>query len=107
MDFLCLLSGGNLAGSNGPMKKLERTVIEGIRGMEVSSPDWLIGNNNLRPVLHLIGNGLELLCYDLNGLAALALLQALSNAKDDAKAAVYSCLRLACDKLFEIVRPYL
>ena len=58
-------------------------------------PDGFIGNDNLGPVLDLVGDGLELSGDDLNGLASLALLQALSAAEDDAKSTVNSGLGLA------------
>jgi hypothetical protein len=44
-------------------------------------PDGLVGNDNLAPVLDLVGNSLELLGDDLDGGAGLTLLKALTAAQ--------------------------
>ena len=79
VNLLGLLSGGNLAGANGP--------------------DGLVGNDNLGPVADLGLEGLELLADDLDGLARLALLEGLTAAPDDADAVVGGVLGLGGDEL--------
>ena len=37
-------------------------------------PDGLVGDDDLGPVLHFVGDGLELRGHDFDGLASLALL---------------------------------
>lgn len=103
MDFLGLLGGGDFAGADGPGVLLD--ICRGwLNGRGGNVPDGLIGNDNLRPVLDLVGNGLELRGHDLDGLAGFALLQALAAAQDHAEAAVNSCLGLVGNELDIIVR---
>lgn len=59
------------------------------------SPDGLVGDDNLAPVLDLVRNSLELLGDDVDGGAGLPLLEALATAQDDANAAVERGLGLA------------
>jgi hypothetical protein len=61
-------------------------------------PDRLVGDDNLRPVLDLVRNGLKLGGNHLDSLVCLALLQALAAAQNDTKAAIDSRLGLACNK---------
>lgn len=82
MDLLSLLSGGDLAGANGP--------------------DGLVGNDDLAPVGDLRAEGLELLADDLDGLASLTLLEGLTAAPDDADAVLGSVLGLRGDNLVRL-----
>ena len=63
-----------------------------------NSPDGLVGNDDLAPVLDLVRNSLELLSDDVDCGAGLPLLEALAAAKNDADAAVERSLRLAGDE---------
>lgn len=74
VNLLSLLGGGDLASANGP--------------------DGFVGNDNLGPVVDLGLEGLELLADNLNGLAGLALLEALTTAPDDVNAVLGSVLGL-------------
>lgn len=65
-------------------------------------PDGLVGNDNLAPVLDLLGNSLELLGDDLDGGAGLALLEALTAAQNDAQTAVNGSLGLVGDNLVRL-----
>lgn len=78
VHLLGLLGGGDLAGANGP--------------------DGLVCDDNLAPVLDLVGDGLELGSDDLDGLAGLALLEGLAAAENDAEATVNGRLGLGGDK---------
>jgi hypothetical protein len=80
---LGLLSGSNLASTN--------------------SPDGLVGNDNLAPVADVALEALELLGDDLDGLARLALLEALAAAPDDADAVLGGVLGLEGDGLVGLV----
>lgn len=66
VDFLGLVGGGNLAGTDGP--------------------DGLVGNDNVGPVLDLLGNGSELTEDNLGGLVGLTLLQLLADTGHDLEA---------------------
>ena len=81
MHLLCLLSSGNLSGTD--------------------SPDWLVGNDNLAPVLWLdnLGDSTELAGNDIDGGVLLALLERLSAAKDDVDVLCDGLLGLGCDEL--------
>lgn len=79
VDLLSLLSGGNLAGANGP--------------------DGLIGDDNLGPVGNLGLEGGELLADHVDGLAGLTLLQGLAAAPDDADAVLSGVLGLGGNNL--------
>lgn len=68
VDLLCLLGAGNLAGTD--------------------SPDWLVGNDNLAPVLDLVGDSAELRGNDLDGLVGLALLERLTTAQNNTESTV-------------------
>ena len=81
VDFLCLLGGCDLAGTDGPGRMLVADHDE----HRESSPDRFIGNNNLAPVLNLIRNSLELLCHNIDGITRLALLQTLTTAQNNTK----------------------
>lgn len=85
VDLLRLRGGGDLAGAN--------------------SPDGLVGNNNVSPLLGADGlsDGTELCGDDGNGLALLALLEGLAAAKDDADALVEGVLGLGCDELVRLL----
>lgn len=96
MDLLCLLSGSDLAGANGPMQWLVDGESFGRPGP--CSPDRLVGDDDLRPVLDLVCDSLELGCNDLDGLACLALLQALTAAQNNAETAINGSLGLACNE---------
>lgn len=58
-------------------------------------PDGLVGNDDLAPVLDLVGNSLKLLGDNVHGGAGLPLLEALTAAQDDAEATVDRSLGLA------------
>ena len=58
-------------------------------------PDGLVGNDDLAPVLDLVGNSLELLGDNVDGGAGLPLLEALTAAKNNADATVEGSLGLA------------
>lgn len=74
MNLLGLLSSSNLASTNGPNR--------------------LVSNNNLRPVLDLLLDSLQLGCDHIDSLVALPLFEALTTAEDNANAAIQSSLRL-------------
>lgn len=59
------------------------------------SPDGLVGDDDLAPVLDLVRNSLKLLGDNIDGGAGLPLLEALTAAQDDADAAVERGLGLA------------
>lgn len=82
MDLLGLLSGGDLASADGP--------------------DGLVGNDDLAPVGNLGLEGLELLLDDLDGLASLTLLEALTTAPDDAQTVLSGVLGLGGDDLIAL-----
>ena len=77
MHLLCLLSGRDLAGANGP--------------------DGLVGNDDLAPVANLRLEGLELLADNLDGLVGFSLLEALAAAPDDTEAVFGGVLCLGGD----------
>jgi large subunit ribosomal protein L43 len=77
VNLLSLLSGSNLASANGP--------------------DGLVGNDDLAPVGDLGLEGLELSADNLDGLAGLALLQALAAAPDNTEAILGCVLGLGGD----------
>lgn len=96
VDLLGLLSGGDLTGTNSPTEISIR--VPRLKG-DGDSPDGLVGDNDLRPVLDHGSNGPELVGDDFDGLARLTLLQTLANAQNDAETAVNGSLGLAGDKL--------
>jgi hypothetical protein len=63
-----------------------------------NSPDGLVGDDDLAPVLDLVRNSLELLGDNVDGGAGLPLLEALTAAQDDADTAVERSLGLAGDE---------
>lgn len=67
------------------------------------SPDGLVGNDNLAPVLDLVRHSLELTRDNLDRLACLALLQTLTTAQNHTEAAVERSLGLAGHKLIRLV----
>lgn len=81
MNLLSLLSGSDLTSTNGP--------------------DWLVGNDDLAPLLSgdLLGDSGKLAGDDLDGLTLLALLEGLSAAEDDVDVLVKGGLGLGGDKL--------
>ena len=85
MGLLSLLGSGHLAGTN--------------------SPDGLVGNDNLGPVglVKLVSDSLELTGVNLAGLAGLALLKLLTDAKHHSQALVDGRLRLDSDVLVSLV----
>lgn len=94
VDLLSLLGGSDLAGANGPAEVSIEWFWE---TRWANSPDGLVGDDDLGPVLDLGGDGLELVDDDLDGLAGLPLLQALAAAQDDAETAVDGSLGLVGD----------
>lgn len=78
MHLLSLLLSSDLAGTNGP--------------------DWLVGNDDLAPVLDLLRDGGQLGSDDVDGLAGLALLEGLANAEDDTETTVEGSLGLGSDE---------
>jgi hypothetical protein len=83
VHLLSLLSRGNLAGTNGP--------------------DGLVGNDDLAPVLDLLGDGAELVGDDLDGLVGLSLLERLANAQNNTQTVVEGSLGLGSDKVVRLV----
>ena len=79
VDLLSLLSGGDLAGADGP--------------------DGLVGNDNLAPVLDLLGDSAELVGNDIDGLVGLSLLKGLANAENDTESVVEGGLGLGGDEV--------
>jgi hypothetical protein len=65
----------------------------------LNAPDGLVGNDNLAPVLDLVRNSLELLGHNVDGLARLTLLQALTAAQNHTETVVGGCLCLASDEV--------
>lgn len=92
VDFLRLLCGGDLAGANGPGVRVSQVEMQCANG---DSPDGLVGDDNLAPVVDLVRNSLELLGDDVNSGAGLPLLEALAAAQNNADAAVERGLGLA------------
>lgn len=86
VHLLGLLSGSDLAGTDGP--------------------DGLVCNNNLAPVLDLVGDSLELGGDDLDGLVGLTLLEGLTAAKNDSETAVDCRLGLAGDEVVGLLEDY-
>lgn len=82
MDFLGLLSGGDLAGTDGP--------------------DGLVGNDNVAPIRDLGLERLDLLGDKVNGGASLADLEALAAAPDDLEAVVKGVLGLGGDNVVRL-----
>jgi hypothetical protein len=62
-------------------------------------PDGLVGNDNLAPVLDLVGNNLELLGDNVDGGTGLTLLEALTAAQNHAEVGVKRSLGLVGDDL--------
>lgn len=81
MDLLSLLSGCNLSGTD--------------------SPNWLVGNHDLLPLLwrDLLGDSGKLGGDDLDGVTLLALLEGLSAAEDDVDVLIEGGLGLVGDEL--------
>jgi hypothetical protein len=63
--------------------------------LERDLPDGLVGNDDLAPVLDLVGNSLKLLGDNVDGGAGLPLLEALAAAQNNADATVEGSLGLA------------
>jgi hypothetical protein len=82
VNFLGLLSGGNLASANGP--------------------DGLVGDDNVGPVGDLGLERLDLGRDKLNGLASLTGLEGLAAAPDDLEAVLGSVLGLGGDDLVRL-----
>lgn len=82
VHVLGLLGGGDLAGADGP--------------------DGLVGDDDLAPVGVLGLEGVELLGDDADGVASLALLEALAAAPDHAEAVVGGVLGLGGDNLVRL-----
>jgi hypothetical protein len=91
VDLLSLLGGRDLAGANGPGMCQCRSSF----GWCVDSPDGLVGNDDLAPVLNLVGDSLELLGDNVDSGAGLPLLETLTAAQDDADATIERSLGLA------------
>ena len=79
MNLLGLLSAGDLAGTDGP--------------------DGLVGNDDLAPVLDLLGDGAELVGDNVDGLVGLSLLKSLANAQNNAEAVVKGGLGLGSNEV--------
>lgn len=79
MDFLGLLGAGDLSSTN--------------------SPDRLVGNDDLGPILNLLLDSSQLRCNDVDSLVALALFQALAAAEDNANTTIESSLGLGGNEL--------
>jgi hypothetical protein len=79
VHLLSLLSGGDLASANGP--------------------DGLVGDDDLAPVLNLLGDSTELVGDDFDGLVGLSLLKGLANAENDTEAVVEGGLGLGSDEV--------
>lgn len=79
VNLLGLLSAGDLAGADGP--------------------DGLVGNDDLAPVLDLLGDGAELVGDDFDGLVGLSLLEGLTNAENNTEAVVEGGLGLGGDEV--------
>lgn len=82
VDLLGLLGGGDLASANGP--------------------DGLVGNDNLGPVADLSLESLKLLADNLNGLASLTLLEALTAAPDNTDAVLGGVLGLGGNNIVRL-----
>lgn len=79
MDLLGLLGASHLSGTN--------------------SPDRLVGNDDLGPILDLLLNSSKLRCDDVDSPIALALFQALAAAEDNANTSIESSLGLGSNEL--------
>jgi len=60
-------------------------------------PDWLVGDDDLAPVVNLLTDGSELSSVDLVGLSALSLIELLSDASHDLEVVVEGNLDLGGD----------
>lgn len=83
VDFLGLLRGSNLSGSNGP--------------------DRLVGNNYIAPVCDGGGNGGELALVDLNSLPCLALFEQFADASYNGEALGNGVRRLIRDNFISLL----
>ena len=70
---------------------------------KLDAPDGLVGNDNLAPVLDLVRNSLQLLGNNVDGLARLALLQALTAAEDYTETVVDGSLCLAGNEVVSLL----
>lgn len=84
MDLLRLLGGSDLASTN--------------------SPDGLIGDDDVGPILDLLGHSAQLPRHDVDGLASFALLESLAAAQDDAKTTVNGRLGLGSDEVIAFAK---
>lgn len=94
MDLLRLIGSRDLAGTDSPGIGLVMTKYGSLECL----PDRLVGNNDLSPVLHFVGNGLELCSHDFDRLSRLTLLQTLTTAQNDANSTINSRFSLACNE---------
>ena len=74
MSILSDLWGGSLSGSNGP--------------------DWLVGDDDVGPVVALLSDGIQLSIIDILGLSRFSFLEQLSNAGKDSETIVNGQLGL-------------
>lgn len=70
---------------------------------KLDAPDGLVGNDNLAPVLDLVRDSLQLLGDNVDGLARLALLQALTAAQNYTESVVDRSLCLAGDEVISFL----
>lgn len=83
VDLLGLLSAGDLAGADGP--------------------DGLVGNDDLAPVLDLLGDSAELVGNDVDSLVGLSLLEGLANAENNTESVVESGLGLGGNEVIGLL----
>lgn len=88
VDLLSLLSGGDLSSAN--------------------SPDRLVGNDDLVPLLcaQLLGGSVKLTGDDLDGLVGLTLLEGLSDTEDDRDTALNGGLGLAGNEIIRLLQDH-
>jgi len=68
------------------------------------SPDGLVGNNDLAPIVDLLADSIELASVDGIGLTRLTLIKLLTNASHDAEVLLERHLHLLCDFLVGLTK---
>ena len=84
MGLLSLLWGGDNTGAD--------------------SPDWLVGNDNLAPVINLLADGFELSCIDSISLTSFTLIELFADASHDTDVLVKGSLDLLADNLVGLAK---
>jgi hypothetical protein len=78
-------------------------IIRGGSKTSTNSPNRLISNDNVGPVLDLLNDGINLSVDNVNGLVSVTLLKGLANAENNAKTVIKSKLGLVSNKLVRLL----